>query len=91
MYQEDLKETKWRRDRIGIAKVRETERGKREMKNAGVKDREEERGESGPKVARRARAQTARRIQRRRRGRKEEEGAHLHPGGSYFPFFREGY
>lgn len=92
-YQRDLKETKWRRDRIGIAEVRETERGKREIKNAGVKDREEEkeRGESGPKVARRARAQTARRIQRRRRGRRGERGAHLHPGGSYFPFFREGY
>lgn len=95
VYQKDLKETKWRRDRIGIAKVRETERGKREIKNAGVKDRERgrggERGVSGPKVARRARAQTARRIQRRRRGRREERGAHLHPGGSYFPFFREGY
>lgn len=45
MYQKDLKVTKWRRDRIGIAKVRErgTERGKREIKNARVKDREEER------------------------------------------------
>lgn len=42
MYQKDLKETKWRRDRIGIARARETERGKREIKNAGVKDREEE-------------------------------------------------
>lgn len=27
----------------------------------------------------------------RRTERNEEKGAHLHPGGSYFPFFREGY
>lgn len=27
----------------------------------------------------------------RRTERNEEKRAHLHPGGSYFPFFREGY
>lgn len=74
--------------------MRETGRGKREIKNAGVKDREEEKereregGEWTKSCSKSASANCKKDTEEKGR---EERGAHLHPGGSYFPFFREGY
>lgn len=91
MYQKDLKETKWRRDRIGIAKVRETERGKREIKNAGAKDREEEKErEREERVDQKLLEERERKLQEGYRGEGEggeRRGEHIYiPAVRIFPF-----
>lgn len=58
-----------------------------------MKNREEKR--EGRRVDRKLLRERERELQERYDGgrmkRKEEKREHLHPGGSYFPFFREGY
>lgn len=90
MYQKDLKETKWRRDRIGIARARETERGKREIKNAGAKDREEEkereRREWTKSCSKSASANCKKDTEEKERG-GERRGEHIYiPVVRIFPF-----